>query len=234
MVQFNLLPDIKQEFIRSQRLKRTVVGISMIAGAIGLTILILLFLVVNIFQKQHLKGVDGDIKSYQQQLEAIEDLEKVLTIQNQLTSLPALHDQKPVTSRLFKYLTQIVPDKISISKLDVDFAASTMTFDGSADSLNTVNKFADTLKFTTYKSDDSEQTVKAFSSVVLSQFNRDDESTGYTITLVFATDIFNSSKKVSLAVPKITTTRSEVEKPTDLFQQPEEPVGNTNNNQPSP
>lgn len=230
MVQFNLLPDVKLEYLRSQRLKRTVFGIASLFGGISLTILVLLFLVVNVFQKQHLSGVNDDINTFKEQLQAKEGLTEVLTVQNQLVSLPGLHDQKPVTSRLFKYLGQIVPSKVSISKLDVDFELSTATFAGSADSLNTVNVFIDTLKFTTYSTAEGTKDAKAFSEVVLSQFSKNDKETTYTVTAKFSPDIFDSLQRVTLTVPNAVTSRSETEKPGALFKEQEKPT----NGQPTP
>lgn len=150
MIQFNLLPDVKLEYIRAQRLKRSVVGIAALAAGISFTILVLLVLVVDVFQKQHLRGLNNDVKTDITKLQSIHDLNKVLTIQNQINSLPALHDKKPVASRLFGYIQQIVPDKVSISALSISFEQNTLVFTGTADKLSTINKFVDTLKFTTF------------------------------------------------------------------------------------
>jgi Tfp pilus assembly protein PilN len=221
MIQFNLLPDIKLEYVKSERTKRVVVAASVLVSAGALFLLILMFLVVNVFQKKHMSDVNKDIKSYSTTLQNTKDLAKILTVQNQLQSLPNLHEQKPVTSRLFGYLSQVVSAQVNIAKLEVDFDANTMTFTGTADSLNSVNTFVDTLKFTTYETEDGSITGKsAFTSVVLSEFTRtSDKGASYTITLNFSPDIFDVSKDVKLVVPpgKITT-RSETEKPNDLFQ----------------
>src|SRR5689334_20407685 len=101
MIQFNLLPDVKLEYLKAQRLKQAVVSIAAIVAGVVLAVLVILFLVVDVFQKQHLKAVNNDIKTYTAKLQSIPDLNKILTVQNQLNSLPALHAQKPVTSRLF-------------------------------------------------------------------------------------------------------------------------------------
>jgi hypothetical protein len=221
MIQFNLLPDIKMQYVKSERTKRVVVAASVLVSAGALFLLILMFLVVNVFQKDHLGDVNKDIKTYSTTLQNTKDLAKILTVQNQLQSLPALHEQKPVTSRLFKYLGQVVSAQINIGKLEVDFDQNTMTFTGTADALSSVNTFVDTLKFTTYSTEDGSITSKsAFKGVVLSEFTRtSDKGATYTITMSFEPDIFDSSKDVGLVVPpgKITT-RSETEKPTELFQ----------------
>lgn len=226
MIQFNLLPDVKLEYIKARRTKRLVIFVA--AGITGslLAVMILLFLAVNVFQKKHLNDLNKDIAKYSNELKGIKDIDKVLTIQNQLNNLsmnngtPGLHDKKPVVSRLFPYLTQILPDKLSLATLDVNFEAQTMSFNGGADSLGTINKFVDTLKFTTYKSgtDKEASETKAFSSVVLTDFGRDDLAATYQIDLKFDPLIFDSSKTINMIVPKIITTRSETEKPVDLFQ----------------
>ena len=166
MIQFNLLPDVKQEFIRSRQLKRMVVLLAIIISALALTIFVLLLLIVHVFQKQHIKDQNEDIKKYSSQLQNTPDLDKILTIQNQLNSLSGLHDKKVVTSRVFSYTTQLTPAQASISKLSIDFTSNTMSINGSANSIETVNKFVDTLKFTTYSTGDGSEEKKAFSDVL--------------------------------------------------------------------
>lgn len=183
MLQFNLLPDVKMEYIHAQRLKQTVVSISAVVAGATLSIMVLLFLVVNVFQKSHLRDVNRDINDSTKKIQSINDLNKILTVQNQLNSLPNLHNQKPVSSRLFNYIGQIVPAKVEINSLALDFGLHTIQFDGSADSLTTVNRFIDTLKFATYPSGDKK--VNAFSNVVLASFSRTDKGATFTANLKF-------------------------------------------------
>jgi Tfp pilus assembly protein PilN len=222
MIQFNLLPDVKMEYIKAQRTKRMVIGISFLVTAAALTLLVLLCMTVFVFQKQHMNHLTTDIAKYGKDLKSTKDLNKILTVQGQLGALPALHENKPEVNRLIPFIKQLTPAAASISSLDVDFTADTMTITGSADSLQTVNQFVDTLKFTTY--DQGSDSPKAFNSVVLSTFGRADKGASYTITLGFAHDIFDNTKSVELTVPNIITTRSEIDKPGVLF----EPVTNTN------
>jgi hypothetical protein len=221
MIQFNLLPDVKVQYLKAQRQKHLVVFISTIAviGAIALFVILIVF--VDVLQKKNLSDLSTDIKTNSSQLQSTPDLSKILTVQNQLKSLPSLHDQKAVATRLFPYLTQLTPSKATISKLDIDFSQNTMTISGEADTLDTVNVYTDTLKFTTYKGDGINGAPKAFSSVVLSAFGRDKKGATYTITLSFDPTIFSEDSNVTLTVPSITSTRSAVEQPTDLFQNAE-------------
>lgn len=223
MTQLNLLPDVKIEYLRTMRNKRLVVGISVIVATAALAILIILGSVVYVFQKKNLSDLNRDIQTYNTQLKNTKDLDKVLTIQNQLTSLTGLHEGKASATRLFPYLTQLTPTAASISQLDVDFEANTMNITGKASALDVANTYIDTLKFTTYQEVDSDgsfkgESAKAFSDVVMSQFARNASGATYTITLSFDPVIFDNASNVKLSVPKIISTRSSTEQPSELFQ----------------
>ncbi len=220
MIQLNLLPNVKLEFIKAERLKRTVLSVAGIVAAASLFLLILLFVAVNILQKQHLKNLDNEIKTDSAKLQSTTDIDKVLTIQNQLLSLPNLNAAKPVTSRLFGYLKDLVPQNVTMSTLTIDFGQHTISITGQANNLATVNKFVDTLKFTTYTTGANSTSKNVFSNVVLSNFGRTDQNATYTITVAFDGAIFDTANAVTLKVPKIVTTRSETERPTNLFSQP--------------
>ncbi len=223
MIQFNLLPEVKLEYIKAQRAKRSVMLISVVTASVALGVLVLLFVVINVLQKGHLNNLSKDIERYSQQLQEVPDLNKILTIQNQLRSLPALHADKVVASRLFAYIGQLTPNEATISDLNVDFAVGSMSIAGSADSLSTVNKFADTLKFTKYQTEaEGSQPVAAFSEVVLTSFGRDSETTTYKLDFKFDPLIFDSESEVTLTVPSIISTRSETEKPDVLFKKNDE------------
>jgi len=218
MIQFNLLPDIKIQYLKAKRQKRLVVVTSVLASAAALTVFILLLSTVFILQKKNLSDLDKDIKSNSSKLQSVKDLNKILTVQNQLKALPGLHDNKVVASRLLDYLTQVTPSDASISKLTVDYSDNSMVISGTAGVASIVNTYADTLKFTKYqlKSDSSQK--NAFSDVVLRSFTRDTKSATYEIALTFDPAIFSNNDDVTLVVPNIISTRSEVDKPTDLFQ----------------
>jgi Tfp pilus assembly protein PilN len=212
-VQFNLLPDIKLEFNRQQRLKRLIYSVSILAILISVGLMVLSFITVDLLQKQLISNANKDIKTYTDKLKAIPNLDKVLTIQNQLAALPALHQQKHITSRLFDYLPQVTPVKVNIGKLALDNAAGTFQIDGTADTVQSVNKFVDTLKFTTYTTGGNSEKKKAFSDVKLTKIDRDEKEATYTINLSFDPALFSSAQDVALIVPQETTTRSVINSP---------------------
>lgn len=216
-VQFNLLPDVKLEYLKAERTRRVVLSVSVLAAIASLVLLFLLFSVTEL-QKKHLNDLSKDIKKESATLQGQKDVSKILTVQNQLNSLTALHNQKPATTRLFTYLTQIVPDKVNANNLSLDFTQNTVTITGTSDSLTTVNKFVDTLKFTEFTlGGEGDKAEPAFTNVVLSSFGLGQNVANYTITFNYNPTIFDITQQVELAVPKLVTTRSEVEKPSDLF-----------------
>ncbi len=224
MIQFNLLPNIKLEYVRARRNKRMTLLVAVLIAGSTLAIMVILFVGVQLVQKKYSTDLSKDIKSESAKLENTPDLNKILTIQNQLASLPALHDQKPVAPRLLNYVKQVTPAKVSIATMEIDFSTQTIKITGSADAISTVNKFADTLKFTTYKTDAAKE-GNAFSEVVLSSFGRDEKGASYELSFKYDPIIFSNDSPVTLTVPpgKITT-RSETEKPEALFQ----PLSNPN------
>ncbi len=108
-----------------------------------------------------------------------------------------------------------------MSQLDMDFSTKTLNITGESDSLSSINKFVDTLKFTTYSSSDSADPTKdpkAFSNIVVASFGLENGKASYTINLNFDDKIFDISQDIKLTVPKIITTVSETEKPAAIFQ----------------
>lgn len=229
MIQFNLLPDVKIEYLKARRTKRQVIMIAGLVSIASVVIMGLLFSVVNYGQKKHIENLSADIKEKTDKLKETEDIEKILTVQSQLESLNDLHASKPFASRLIRYIQEVTPSNVSIAELKVDFLTSSIEITGSSDEFKKVNKFADTLKFTNYAVVDLEKNpddpafiiskAKAFDAVVVSEFGRDTEGAKYTLKFVFDPTLFDSSKNIQLEIPKnFITTRSQVQKPTELFQ----------------
>jgi Tfp pilus assembly protein PilN len=224
MIELNLLPDVKLDYLRAERSRRLVLSVSVLVAGVAIAILVLLLL-VDVAQRKHLSDLTHDITSESQTLEDKPDITKILTVQNQLESLTNLHSQKPAASLLFtKYLDEITPGNVSIDNLQIDFNAHTITISGNADSLKTVNQYVDTLKFTNYTTSDNNTSTAAFSDVVLASFGINNGGTSanqaasYTVNLSYDPTIFDITNNVTLSVPNITTTRSELEQPGNLFK----------------
>lgn len=232
MIEFNLLPEVKLEYIKTRRLKRLVILGSFAAAAVSLVIFIGLLIVVDGFQKKHLSDLNKDITTSKNQIAAIPDFNQILTIQTQLASLPALDAQKPVTSRLFGYLQQLIPLDVTLDRTSMDFNAHSIDIAGNASSLASVNQLVDTLKFTTYdKSATDTSNLPAFSQVVLTSFSLSNNTASYEVQADYDPAIFNVADNVKLTVPSITSTRSITDQPTDLFKQSTTTTTNTGTGQ---
>ena len=219
MVQFNLLPDVKVQYLKVKRQQHAVALIATVASVIALVIFAISSF-SGIWRWKNISNLQKSISSDTSQLEGTKDLTKILTVQNQLQTLPNLDNSKVVSSRLFAYLTQVTPANASIATLDADFTANTIEVTGSAPDLETVNEFVDTLKYTQYtdSTSSSKQAKNAFSAVVLSSFSRDSQGATYTIGLSFDPTIFQEGHTITLTVPPIIPTRSQVNNPGNLFQ----------------
>lgn len=217
-VQFNLLPDVKLNYIKTEKTRNMVVTTSIIVSAVAFGIFVILLFTVNVVQKKQLSDSTAAAISASKKLQEIDKLEQALTIQNQMNTLAGLHEKKRVTSRLFTYLPQVTPTSVNISSLSIDFTNNTMTVSGTANSHASVNQFIDTLKFTTYKLG-GEDSKPAFPSVIESSFGITAANVSYGLNVtfdpkLFANDVVDEKGNVQvpkLSVPNITTTRSILE-----------------------
>jgi Tfp pilus assembly protein PilN len=232
-LQFNLLPDVKQEYLKTRRTKRTIITASVVASAISLFIFMIMLTTVYIVNKKQLNDADKDIKKYSSQLQGIKNLDKILTVQNQLSSLKDLHSSKHKMSRIYTFLPRLTPANVCLSSVSVDTTTSKIQISGDADSQKTINTFVDTLKFTKYSADGADSGKFAFPSVVESQFsiqqsskndsgalrcNGNVASAKFGVDLLFDAALFSNAQEISLKVPQgLVTTRSVLSDPSSLF-----------------
>lgn len=223
MIQINLLPDVKATYVKAERTKKTVVSFTVILCAVAIGIVGMLGFVAYGAQGIALNQSQQDINKKVNELKSVEDLDKILTIQNQLDSIDTLHDSKPVTTKLFNYLQQTTPVGVRIDTISINFADNTVQVSGNAPNLEVVNKYVDTIKFTQLKKGETpqgEELPRAFSAVVLSSFVKNEEETTYNVSYKFDPSLFDSQAgDVAIIVPSIVTTRSQTEAPVaDIFK----------------
>lgn len=133
MIQVNLIPDVKQELISARRMRATVVSASILAMIVSGGIVTLL--AVYVFAGQAVRDTlaDAAIKSEYGKLEKVEDLDNMLTIQNQLTKVSETHANKTISSRLFDVLSVVVPEApndVSLTSTALDTEEGTLTIEG--------------------------------------------------------------------------------------------------------
>lgn len=233
MIQLNLLPDVKKEYLKSQKTKALVISSSIIVtlGAVGLSIL--LFLYVTLVQQLQISIITGDIKKKGDELNSIQDISKYLTVQNQLQALPELHDQKGIYSRLFSFLPVMnpsPPNNVKLSVLNATTEDKSLLFTGTTATFESLNVFVETLNNVQakYKAAGSDQqtTEKIFDSVTVQSSSlarvNNVSTVSFTIRAAYKETVFDArNTAVSVSVPNIQATSSLNESPKpQLFDQP--------------
>lgn len=134
MIQINLVPDIKQEMLRAQRMRNVTISLSILVGIIAGGAVVALGLVLGA-QAAVEAYTDSQIKSEYQKLAGTKDINNALTIQNQLATISGQHEKRTMNSRLLDVLNAInpaAPDDVKLSKVTLDPVESTLTLEGSA------------------------------------------------------------------------------------------------------
>lgn len=212
MVQLNLLPDVKKEFLKSQRMKRNIISFSIIAAIVVGLLVLLLALYVHGAQRIARSQLQKDIDKSSKELQSQKDISKILTVQGALAVLPALHEQKYINSRFFDYLKVLVPNDASLSKVDLSNTGTTLKITGRSADYKTLNIFADTLKRAqfSYGPKDQREVIAPFSNVTIASANTasgaNAKGIDFTIDLQFNALIFAATTKdPSMSVPNTTT-----------------------------
>jgi Tfp pilus assembly protein PilN len=213
MIEINLVPDVKQELIKAQRVRSTVVTFSILVGLISIAAVAIL--AVYILGVQTVRGalLDENIKTSNSKLADIKDLSKILTIQNQLTKISGLNDSKKIDSRIFDLLAAIIPptpNNIQVSDLTIDSTANTITINGQApNSYAAVEVFKKTLDGAKVKYTDTDgksQTATLASNISTSNTSYGEDATGakvlrFTLSFEYTPELFSPlSKDVSIII----------------------------------
>jgi hypothetical protein len=210
MISLNLLPDVKKQFLKAQRIRNLIFTFSLISGAVAIGLVILGFVGV-LSMNYRIDRNSDEITDLQEEYSGIDNLSKILTVRNQADSLPGLHDDKPVVSRLFRLLSITTPEEVDLSEVVIDFNETDIEITASTDAFNSVNEYVDTLKNTSFSSGEAKN-QQAFSGIVSEQGVNNDQIR-VTIVMSFESAIFDSANDVEFIVPDIETTQSERQKP---------------------
>ncbi len=206
MIEINLIPAVKQELIKVQRVRAAVISFSILIGLVAIVVVTLLALYVFAVQTVRSVVADEAIKKGSQQLAGVEDLSKTLTIQNQLTKISTMHDDKKIDSRIFDVLLAIippVPNDVQISDLAVDSTAGIVTMQGqAANSYAAAEVFRKTIEGAKvkYTSDAGEQQTALASNVSTGDTSYGEDASGakvlrFTLSFTYAKELFAPSSK---------------------------------------
>lgn len=135
MFEINLVPDIKEQMIKTLKLRNLILFICIVvAAAAGGVILFLL--TVKGGQDIRMSTQDTVLAQMSKTLNSYEDLGELLTLKGQINKLDEIGQKKKVFSRVFSIIETMLPtntDKITISELTVDLTQNTLKIEGQAD-----------------------------------------------------------------------------------------------------
>jgi len=134
MIEINLLPNVKRELLKTRAMRNRVISISFLVGGASIAAVVVLALILG-SQIAAEAVQNGVIKDRNDKLMAVEDLNKVVTIQHQLTKINEQHSRKKLNSRIFDVVTAVnpvAPNNVSFSDIKVNPESKTITLEGSA------------------------------------------------------------------------------------------------------
>lgn len=128
MISLNLLPDVKKDLLRVRRERNLVVSISVVVVGASIGVLLLLSGTLGVLigakalMENSIKNDEQTIKQAQKK----KQLDKYITVQNQLKQIGKLKSDQQVYSRLMDYLTQLnpaAPNNVQISSAKIEAPA---------------------------------------------------------------------------------------------------------------
>jgi hypothetical protein len=232
MIEINLVPDVKQELIKAQRVRAGVVSMAILIGIVAVGIVALL--AVWVFGVQTARSVisDNTIKTESAKLSGVEDISNTLTIQNQLSKLTNMHNTKSIDSRIFDILTTInppEPNSVSVTNLSLNASEKTISLEGQAKNgypaLEVFKKTISATKFE-YAENGTKQSVELASRMSDSDRSYGEDASGarvlrFALTFTYPDLLFSRTAQNSVVVApsKTNVTDSFLGVPQSLFTQ---------------
>lgn len=192
MIQINLIPDIKREYLKAQQMKHTVVVAAILCSIVALVMASLLFGYVRLIQPQHRANLQQDIDEGVARQQQYPDGTHMVTVQGVLEQIGALQDKKLITSRLFTYIGAFTPRDVAYTSINFDATAGTLVLSGQATTFEKANELANNVKSArfTYRENDTEQSLTPFASTVFNSLSRGEQSeSGKSVTFELAIQV---------------------------------------------
>ncbi|MDR0591309.1 MAG: hypothetical protein LBG75_01990 [Candidatus Nomurabacteria bacterium] len=136
MVEINLIPDVKRELLKAQKLRNMITVISIMASIAAIGVIVVLAVIVFAVQGVASMLADKSIQDEYSKFESHNGVVEALTLQSQLTGIENLKDKKYLASRIFGVVNELseaaTNPAIGITELRFDKEAGTLTIDGQA------------------------------------------------------------------------------------------------------
>lgn len=228
MIELNLLPDVKKEFIKAQRTRNTVISAAILTSLIAGGIVALLATVVYVGQGVMINTIKGKITENHKELAGKQEINKYLAVQSQLNVLDQVATKRSVYGRVLDALPALnpaPPNNVSLFDFTMSQADTTATMSGQANNFEAVNNFKNTLEkaVLTYTNDTgTEYSTPLFpvvTSGVPSLSNVEGKSVAsFQFTMTFAPEAFDPlNRDIKISVPKLVTSDSDQNAPKELF-----------------
>lgn len=235
MIQINLIPDVKREYLRARHMRDVAISLSVLASILAGVVILLMALVLSLQVARNFFA-DQNIKSEYEKLSSVQDLGEMVTIQNQLGLISSQHASKTVDSRLFSVLQAInpnPPNDVKFTTISLDPDEGTLNFEGLADGgYNAVETLTKTIQNTNVQystgSDGNSQTEPLATEVMVGETSYGVGSDNkrvlrFEMSVSFLEDLFtNRLKSVKIIGPtkSIDVTDSKLRVPSSLFSAP--------------
>ncbi len=237
MIQLNLLPDVKKEFLKAQQTKNAVISGAVLVSIIAAGVVALLATTVYGAQSVFISNLKKEITSNHQTVAEKQEINKYLAIQSQLKAVDEASANRSVYARWFEFLPQLNPKppfNITLYNADITKEGTTARLLGSGTNFEVVNNFKNTLenaKLVYVGADGVKVEKPLFTSIdsgspSISNVNGQTVAT-FEFTLVFEQEAFSlSTLDPKIEVPKLTTSDGDQNAPKELFgAQPTETPG---------
>ena len=205
MIEINLVPDVKQELIRAQRMRATVISSSIIASIVAAGVVVALLVYVFGVQAVRSKLVGDEITKQYQTLSQVPDLNKTLTIQKQLATISTLNQSKKIDSRIFDVVAAVVPpapNEVKLSQITVNAADSIITLQGQTRAYDSMEVFKKTLDSAEvqYNQDGETQRIKLTDQLDAGEVSYGEDSSNqkvlmFTISFTYPEELFSPAVK---------------------------------------
>lgn len=132
MIEINLIPDVKREYLRTRALRNFIITISIFVGlgAAAIVVVLSLFFAGQLVLENSL---NSNITKQGKELMSVKDLDKAVTLQQQLGQIDDQHNSKKAYSRLFGVVDAVKPQSVKISTLRVSPEDTTLYVEGVAE-----------------------------------------------------------------------------------------------------
>ncbi len=135
MYEINLVPDIKEQMIRAQKMRNFIFFICIAVSAVAVGVVLILLSIKGV-QDINMTSQDARLNQMSATINSYNDLDELLVLQGQLNKIDEIGSKKKIFSRVFSIIGTLLPtngDRITISELTVDMGNNTFEINGQAD-----------------------------------------------------------------------------------------------------